>query len=206
VPKNRGFVFIPEKNDIVMIGFEYGDPNRPYVTGSIFSETVSTGGDENNKRKSMTTRVGSYITFDDEKGSISIKDKNDSNSTIVMDGGKDVTITAKETVHLICGKSSVTLKKDGSIDITGVNITADGAVGEVKGKELNIDATKTASVQGSASVTIESEKVTVDGSANVTWTFPEVWSRLIHKRHGYVNFHCTGILQSTGILGKHCRR
>jgi uncharacterized protein involved in type VI secretion and phage assembly len=186
VPKNRGFVFIPEKDDIVMIGFEYGDPNRPYVTGSIFSEKVSTGGDADNKKKSMTTRVGSYITFDDEKGSITIKDKNDSDSTIVMNGEKDITITTLETIHLVCGKSFVTLKKDGTIDITGVKITIDGSenstmksgdvsfsatsggkLGEMKGGELTIDATKTVVVQAVTSVTVESDGVSVDGGNNV---------------------------------------
>jgi uncharacterized protein involved in type VI secretion and phage assembly len=189
VPKNRGFVFIPEKDDIVMIDFEYGDPNRPYVSGSIFSEKVSKGGDDNNKIKSITTRVGSYIKFDDEKGSITIKDKDDSDSTIVMNGEKDVTITTGETIHLICEKSSVTLKKDGTINITGVNITIDGsenstmqsgavsfsatssgALGEMNGKELNINATKTATIHGTSDVAIDSMKVTVDGSANVDIT------------------------------------
>jgi len=28
-PKNRGHVSIPELDDLVMMGFEYGDPNRP---------------------------------------------------------------------------------------------------------------------------------------------------------------------------------
>ena len=38
VSSNRGFVFIPEKGDQVMIGFHYNDPNRPYVQGSLFME------------------------------------------------------------------------------------------------------------------------------------------------------------------------
>ncbi|MDR0712832.1 MAG: phage baseplate assembly protein V, partial [Bacteroidales bacterium] len=100
VPKNRGFVFIPEKDDIVMIGFEYGDPNRPYVTGSIFSEKVSSGGDTDNKKKSITTRVGSYIIFDDEKGNITIKDKDDSDSMIVLNGDKTISITATDKITL----------------------------------------------------------------------------------------------------------
>ena len=31
VSTNRGFVFIPEKDDIVLVGFRYDDPNRPFV-------------------------------------------------------------------------------------------------------------------------------------------------------------------------------
>ena len=36
VGTNRGMVFVPEKDDQIMVGFEYGDPNRPYVMGSMF--------------------------------------------------------------------------------------------------------------------------------------------------------------------------
>ena len=31
VPNNRGFVFIPEKNDQVMVNFMHGNPDRPFV-------------------------------------------------------------------------------------------------------------------------------------------------------------------------------
>jgi hypothetical protein len=30
-----------EEGEFVMLGFEYGDPNRPFVAGSIFSEKAS---------------------------------------------------------------------------------------------------------------------------------------------------------------------
>ena len=32
VKSNRGFVFIPEVGDQVLLGFRHGDPARPYVT------------------------------------------------------------------------------------------------------------------------------------------------------------------------------
>ncbi|GHT35410.1 hypothetical protein FACS189434_13170 [Bacteroidia bacterium] len=44
VDKNRGFVFIPEAGDQVMVGFEFGDPNRPYVMGSLFHGKNAAGG------------------------------------------------------------------------------------------------------------------------------------------------------------------
>ena len=38
VSTNRGFVFIPEKDDIVLVGFRHDDPNRPFVMGSLSTE------------------------------------------------------------------------------------------------------------------------------------------------------------------------
>lgn len=51
VSKNRGLVFIPEKDDIVLVGFRYGDPNRPFVFGSLFNGITGTGGGSGNKKK-----------------------------------------------------------------------------------------------------------------------------------------------------------
>ena len=112
VPKNRGFVFIPEKDDIVMIDFEYGDPNRPYVAGSIFSEEVSEGGKENNKIKSITTRVGSTITFDDDAHTIDIHTS--SANKIFIEGKNTVTVSTQK----------MKLSGSSKIDITGPRINS----------------------------------------------------------------------------------
>jgi len=55
VGQNRGFIHIPEKDDIVMLGFEYGSPDRPFVAGSVFTSQTGKGGDTNKKIKSLTT-------------------------------------------------------------------------------------------------------------------------------------------------------
>lgn len=131
VPKNRGLVTIPEENDIVMVGFEYGDPDRPIVMGSIFSEKVSTGGQETNKIKSYTTRVDSSITFDDSKGSITIKDQQGSDSKIIFDGNKNITITTDTSITLVSGAASIKLE------------SADDGTITVKAKTIKVEAGKT---------------------------------------------------------------
>jgi len=47
VKSNRGFVFIPEVGDQVLLGFRHGDPARPYVMGSLFNGTTGGGGGGN---------------------------------------------------------------------------------------------------------------------------------------------------------------
>ncbi|MCL5247785.1 phage baseplate assembly protein V, partial [Cellulophaga sp. 20_2_10] len=44
VATNRGFVFIPEEGDQVLLGFRYNDPNRPFVLGSLFNGQTGAGG------------------------------------------------------------------------------------------------------------------------------------------------------------------
>ena len=49
VKSNRGFVFIPEVGDQVLLG--HGDPARPYVLGSLFNGTTGGRGLEDNHKK-----------------------------------------------------------------------------------------------------------------------------------------------------------
>jgi len=120
VPKNRGFVFIPEKDDIVMLDFEYGDPNRPYVAGSIFSEKVSIGGGSNNKTKSLTSRSGCTVTLDDNAGSVLIKDKHGSDTKITFDGEKNLNIEADKSVDVNVNKGQcvIHLQDDGVMTLS----------------------------------------------------------------------------------------
>ena len=64
VKSNRGFVFIPEVGDQVLLGFRHGDSARPYVMGSLFNGVTGCGGFAANHKKSLTTRSGSTVTFD----------------------------------------------------------------------------------------------------------------------------------------------
>jgi uncharacterized protein involved in type VI secretion and phage assembly len=116
VSNNRGLVTIPEKDDLVMIGFEYGDPSRPYVAGSMFPETVSQGGGVGNRVKSLTTRSGIAITLDDDesKGSATIKDP--SGNVVKLDGNGNITVTAPNTITLTA--TDIKLNASNSISLT----------------------------------------------------------------------------------------
>lgn len=174
VQKNRGLVTIPEEDDIVMIDFEYGDPDRPIVVGSIFSEKVSIGGKETNKIKSYTTRVDSSVTFDDSKGSITIKDQQGSDSTMTFDGEQNIHINADNSILLTSGKSSIYMDKDGTINITGVNITIDGSTNsKMLSGGAQFDATSQGAVinmTGTTSTVHGRDTTTISGQTKTTVT------------------------------------
>ncbi|GHT65515.1 hypothetical protein AGMMS50239_25440 [Bacteroidia bacterium] len=113
VSKNRGHVFIPEIDDLVMVGFEYGDPSRPYVAGSIFKENVSKGGGIDNNIKSIITRSGHTIEFNDTKNAetIKIKDKN-SNEILYDTRSKTITVSTLEQINLVSKTIKIDAKED----------------------------------------------------------------------------------------------
>ncbi|MDR2145965.1 MAG: phage baseplate assembly protein V [Tannerella sp.] len=100
--KNRGHVFIPEIDDQVMIDFEYGDPNRPYMTGAIFPENKGEGGKIDNNIKSIKTRSGHIIEFNDSEGKKSITVTDIAGNLILMDTvGEQMKIYAPKKVTIV---------------------------------------------------------------------------------------------------------
>ena len=101
VKSNRGFVFIPEVGDQVLLGFRHGDPARPYVLGSLFNGTTGNGGGSNNSIKSLKTRSGISVILNDDNKSLAIKDAG--GSSIHLDGNGNILINAPKNIQLHAG-------------------------------------------------------------------------------------------------------
>src|SRR5580765_4934791 len=74
--KNRGWFFIPEKDDEVLVMFEHGDLDHPLVVGSLWNGKDKPA--EKNPggvpKRMIKSRGGSTITFDDEGKKFEIAD------------------------------------------------------------------------------------------------------------------------------------
>ena len=101
VKSNRGFVFIPEVGDQVLLGFRHGDPARPYVLGSLFNGTTGNGGGSNNSIKSLKTRSGISVILNDDNKSLAIKDAG--GSSIYLDGNGNILLNAPKNIQLYAG-------------------------------------------------------------------------------------------------------
>lgn len=152
VETNRGFVFIPEIGDQVLVGFRYNDPNRPYVLGSLFNGVTGSGRAEDNIIKSLTTRSGVALSMNDSKGSLSLCDSSGVN--MIFDGKgnstnrtpKNHTVNVGEKLSMLAGKdlSSFILDNNGIVELNGLeSITL--KVGDSKIKvcpnEVSIEST-----------------------------------------------------------------
>mgnify|MGYP000920643427 CR=1 FL=1 len=101
VRRNRGFVFIPEVGDQVLLGFRHGDPARPYVMGSLFNGTTGGGGGSNNSIKSLKTRSGISVILNDDNRSLKIKDAG--GSSIHLDGNGNILLNAPKNIQFHAG-------------------------------------------------------------------------------------------------------
>ena len=74
----RGFYFIPEKGEEVLVGFEGMNPEKPYVIGGGYNTAAKSGfADSGNNIKAIRTRSGHTIELNDTEGGemITINDK-----------------------------------------------------------------------------------------------------------------------------------
>ena len=102
VSKNRGFVFVPEIGDQVMVDFELGDPCRPFVSGSMFHRNNGKNNANDNTVKSIITKSGHIIEFNDfetECWGITIKDRNN-NSVHLNTFEKAIIISSPNLIKL----------------------------------------------------------------------------------------------------------
>src|SRR6266545_3675312 len=74
--KDRGWFFLPEIDDEVLVVFEQGDFSRPVVLGALWNgkdlPPEKNGG--KNERRVLVSRQGSRVVLDDDKGTITIED------------------------------------------------------------------------------------------------------------------------------------
>ena len=176
---NRGLVFIPEEGDQVMVGFEFGDPNRPYVMGSVFSGKNGKGGGEGNNIHSIVTKSGRQIILNDANdGGIVITDDK-GNSIELSVAGSSITITAPEEI-LIQSKNirleaeeniSVSAGKDYDRTVEGKNSVDVGGDSSyrIKGKHTeSVEKDFSSTVNGKSDVSVGKDcKQKVSGKMEV---------------------------------------
>jgi phage protein D len=131
----RGVLMMPQPGDEVLIGFEHGDPRKPYVLGSVWNAKDAPGQDLVRDDGSFALRSDKEITAT-AKGVITIKSEKD--LAIQTDGKIGQTAQGDYTVE----GQSVTIKSNGSLTVES---TADLTL---KGATVSVQAQGTVSVSG----------------------------------------------------------
>lgn len=158
---NRGIYFMPEINDEVLVAFEFGDFDHPYVVGGLYngqdapaaalSDVVASG---KVKTRVIKTRTGHTVTFVDEDSGeeyIDIKDSKGNTELKFDTANKKITMTCQGEIELNAqGNITMTSQQDISIKTDSGNVTIQGMTFSAKGTssaEMKSDS-GSASVEG----------------------------------------------------------
>ncbi|MBC9795243.1 type VI secretion system Vgr family protein [Sinomicrobium weinanense] len=96
---SKGFYFIPEIGEEVLVAYEGGNAEKPYIVGTMYNGSQKSGyATANNDLKVIHSRSGTKIKMNDAEGSIFIEDP--SGNTWFMDGKGNIDVTAPETIRL----------------------------------------------------------------------------------------------------------
>ncbi|HEY8285700.1 MAG TPA: VgrG-related protein [Chloroflexota bacterium] len=194
----RGMYYLPEVNDEVLVAFEQGDINRPYILGGLWNGTdappkgndkVATAAGVNQRiiqsrtghiitlddtdAKQMITIVtqgGHKLTMDDTSGSpnITILDSSGNNKIVIDTTSNKITVTAQGNIELNATQD---------VKITGQNITMtaqQALTAEAQGGAATMKGVST-SIQAQASGEMKANaQISISGEAGVQISTPAV--------------------------------
>jgi uncharacterized protein involved in type VI secretion and phage assembly len=153
----RGFYWIPEVNDEVLVAFERGEAHRPYVVGALWNgkdKPMKTAYTDENTTRMIQTKSGHQIILDDKKDAekIIIADKSGKrtltfdvkNKKFLIEAKEgDVEIHAEKKIILECEDLEIKTKKTGKIDIGSTfDLNVKDKANIKAGPQLNIKASR----------------------------------------------------------------
>lgn len=135
---NQGWQILPEVGSQVVVGFEAGDPARPYIVGACWNgqAALPESPEAANNKRLLRTRSGSELLFDDTDGAVKIELttpgghelrlndvgdvelKHSNGCVIKLTMGGQITITANSTVDVtaaVINLKAPMVKADGVI-------------------------------------------------------------------------------------------
>jgi uncharacterized protein involved in type VI secretion and phage assembly len=146
--KEYGLFILPEADDEVLVVFEQGDPQFPYVLGALWNEKSkppATNDDGKNNRRLLKSRSGHTILLDDTDGEekIVIQDKTKKN---------EISIDSKTNLITIKGEKDFAIETKGNISLksSGGNVA-------IECNTFSVKANKSCEIKSNAQCKIEAQ-------------------------------------------------
>lgn len=176
-----GFYFLPEVGDQVLLAFEQGNIEKPYVIGSIPKDTnqfLKQSADAKNQYKNIVTRNGNTIAIVDENEGKGTKDKirihtskethkleldNETNTILLSDkSGKNSIRMSTEQGHMEIKAEKVLTIKVG----TTIELTMNGNNGTItlEGTKVNFDIKDSIDMKANAGIKTSAANVTQEAN------------------------------------------
>lgn len=127
---DQGFVVLPEVDTQVVVAFEAGELQRPYIVGSCWNgrEMMPVTATRQNDRRVIKSRAGSLFEFDDRQGAAKVTVSMQSGHHLVLDD-------AAQQVELKHSNGSVI-----TIDAAGRVVIRANSIVDVTASAMNVHA------------------------------------------------------------------
>ena len=128
--KDQGLEILPEVGSQVVCGFEAGDPARPYIVGACWNgkRALPEAAAAPNNLRTLKTRAGSVLQFDDTDGAAKVTVSMQSGHRIVLDdAAQEITVEHSNGCKIninIAGQVSITANATVEVTASGVNLHA----------------------------------------------------------------------------------
>lgn len=144
---DRGTWFLPEVDDEVLLGFEQGSIDHPYVLGALWNgvdKPPDSNQDGKNNHRVIKSRSGHILRFDDTDGAEKIE-------VIDKTGNNRITISSADNSLSLEASGDITLKAQGKVKIsgTGVEITSEAGCSMKANANVDVNASAQLNLKGS---------------------------------------------------------
>ena len=193
----KGFYFVPEIGEEVLVGFQGGNAEKPYVIGTQYNGKEKSGyADKENNIKAVHTRSGHKLVFTEDE-SILITDK--SGNEILLDTkGSNITITAPETMTLNAKNLNINVSQNMTTNVGNnmiTNVTNDTTISIGGNHQIDIEKDHQFSSKNYA------QKVEGDKIIDIFGKLDETTSETLHNaKDGNVTIKSAGISKLLGEI------
>lgn len=154
----RGFFFIPEIGDEVVVGLLGGDPRYPVVLGSFWNGTQApplTLDASTNAIRAIVSRAGHTLTFDDSDDAPKVQVKTKAGQTATLDdssGSEKIELKDKTGNAITLDSQGITLEAASG---AGVSIKASSGTVSIDALQLQGKASSAAKIESSATLDLQ---------------------------------------------------
>lgn len=154
---DRGIVFYPEVDDEVLVAFEHGDVNQPYVIGALWNgkdKPPETNADGKNNIRKIKSRSGHEIIFSDEQAKEKVEIHTNGKHKIILDDA-----AGSEKIEIIDKTGSNKITFDSMQNLISIESAMQL---KIKSQTVEIEAGSMLTIKAGAVLTIQGSMVKIN--------------------------------------------